>query len=245
MKKNKIPLYTLLSQNIHSINKLYECLNVSKPNWKMNLPDKLSLLIENIFVSNVTSDNLKGITQLINGATKIAEDKMLAVNNYEKTNERITEELKVKRQEIQDLKVKIENNNNSKPTKEDLNEEINELEKKIMQQYITFVNEIIHMRDNLCMKEEMLKLDDNYQKSTSWKLIQNLFRETENILNRMGITVINQTGTFENNKQMVTDTVSTDCEELDKTVAQTFREGYRTVDKLIRPQEVILYSYKR
>lgn len=251
--ENKQHLYNVLSQSVFSIHKQYECINETIPAWKLKLPNKLMLILENLLVSKVTLENLNGIRQLIVDSTKIVEDKLMDIKNLEMTNERIKKELNDANQVIQDLKDELEKvviqpkqtTLSSNEINDPLKEENNDLKKKIDVQYLTFGKEIILMRDNLCMKEEMLKMDDNYQESTSWKLIQNSYRETENILNRMEITVINQTGMFDNNIQMVTDTVSTDCEELDNTVAQTFREGYRTEDKLIRPQEVILYSFKR
>lgn len=253
MKQTKVQLYQVLSEIVFDLYKLNSVINDLKFNLKLRLPNKLLFLLENLFVSKVTLENLKGIRQFIVDTTKIVEDKLLDIKNLEMTNERIKKALNNANQEIQDLKNELEKvviqpkqtTISFNEINNALKEENNDLKKKIDLQYLTFGKEIILMRDNLCMKEEMLKIDDNYKESTSWKLIQNAYRETENILNKMEITVINQTGMFDNIIQMVTDTVSTDCEELDNTVAQTFREGYRTEDKLIRPQEVILYSYKR
>ena len=150
-----------------------------------------------------------------------------------------------------ELKNELETVRKSSKTTNSVSPEVNielasknkDLQKEIEQQYLSFSKEIILMRDNLSMKEEMLRSEEEYQETKVWKLVQASYRETEAILKRMGIIVVNQTGAFDSTIQLVTDTVPTETKELHDTVAQTFREGYRTIDKIIRPQEVVLYSY--
>lgn len=249
----KQSIYNELSHIMRSGHELYEVMNESATEIKLRLPKKLPLILENIFISKVTIDNLNGIRQLIDNATKLIEDKILGAKSLEMTNIRFNEELDEAKNEILYLKnelaqlAKESKQIDSIPNEVDvaLKHKNNELQIEKEQQDLTFGKEIILMRDNLCMKEEMLKTEEEYQESKAWKLIQASYRETESILNRMGITVINEKGVFDSNIQMVTDTTPTDKEELYETVAQTFREGYRTADKLIRPQEVILYSYSK
>lgn len=251
MKINHLPLHLQLSQYTLSINKLYESLDVPERQYKLKMPKKMPLFFENLFISRVTIINLDAIRKLIDEATKIIEDNILESKSAVMTNDRITDELDSAKLEILRLKTEIEKVNGEIPEMDfktadiyiELTSKNKNLQQEVEQQFLTFVKEIILMRDNLCMKEEVLKTEEKYQETNVWKLIQASYRETEAILKRMGIIIVNETGVFNSNIQLVTDTVATDVEELHDTVAQTFREGYRTVNKIIRPQEVVLYTY--
>jgi molecular chaperone GrpE (heat shock protein) len=252
-KKN---LYTALGDLLLSLHKLFESMNLQVPKSKLNLPQKHWLVLENIVLSPVTIQNLEQIRLSVNEAAKQQEDRSLDRWNAEKTVLRLKKQIAEMSSDSEKLQA---DNSSLKEQLTALSQEIEDAEKSFKEkifnlnekfekekesQFISFVKEIILIRDNLTMKEEMLKSEENYRESKAYTLIQLSYRETENILNRMGISVINQTGPFNNLIQMVSDTTPTDNEDLHDTVARSFREGYRTNDKLIRLQEVILYSFK-
>ncbi len=252
-KKN---LYTAIGDLLLSLHKLFESMNLQVPKSKLNLPQEIWLALENIVVSPVTIQNLDQIRLSVNEATRQQEDRSLDRWNAEQTVLRLKKQVA----ELTSDSDKLQEENSSfkaqlsalSQEKEDAEKSFQEqilnlnqkAEKEKETQFLAFVKEIILIRDNLTMKADMLKSEENYQESKAYKLIQLSYRETENILNRMGVLVINQSGLFNNLLQMVSDTTPTDNEELHDTVAQTFREGYRTNDKLIRLQEVILFSFK-
>lgn len=251
MNNKEKSLHMLLSESMCSLKKLYECLDMSEQKWEIKLPNKGLLLLENLCVSKLTKENFESFVQLIVEAIPIVEDRILENKSLEMTNSRISKELDSSNLEILELKNELETVRKSSKTTNSVSPEVNielasknkDLQKEIEQQYLSFSKEIILMRDNLSMKEEMLRSEEEYQETKVWKLVQASYRETEAILKRMGIIVVNQTGAFDSTIQLVTDTVPTETKELHDTVAQTFREGYRTIDKIIRPQEVVLYSY--
>lgn len=251
MNNKEKSLHMLLSESMCSLKKLYECLDMSEQKWEIKLPNKGLLLLENLCVSKLTKENFETFVQLIVEAIPIVEDRILENKSLEMTNSRISKELDSSNLEILELKNELETVRKSSKTTNSVSPEVNielasknkDLQKEIEQQYLSFSKEIILMRDNLSMKEEMLRSEEEYQETKVWKLVQASYRETEAILKRMGIIVVNQTGAFDSTIQLVTDTVPTETKELHDTVAQTFREGYRTIDKIIRPQEVVLYSY--
>jgi molecular chaperone GrpE (heat shock protein) len=252
----KKTLYTALGDLLLSLHKLFESMNLQVPKSKLNFPQELWLVLENIVVSPVTIQNLEQIRLSVNEATKQQEHRSLDRWNAEQTVSRLKKQVS----EMSSNSEKLQEENTSlKAQLTALSQEKEEAEKSFQEQFfnlnqkaekdketqfLSFVKEIILIRDNLTMKKEMLKSEENYRESKPYTLIQLSYRETENILNRMGVSIINQTGPFNNLLQMVSDTTPTDNEELHDKVAQTFREGYRTNDKLIRLQEVILYSFK-
>lgn len=256
MLTNRKYLYSALGDLLLSLHKLFESMNLQVPKSKLNLPQELWLALENIVVSPVTIQNLEQIRLSVNEATRQQEDRSLDRWNAEQTVLRLKKQ--VAEMSSDSEKLQAENtllktqitalSQENKDAKKSFQEQILNLNQKAEKekgtQFLSFVNEIILIRDNLKMKEEMLQSEENYTESKAYKLIQLSYRETENILNRMGVSVINQTGPFNNLFQMVSDTTPTDNEDLHDTVALTFREGYRSNDKLIRLQEVTLFSFK-
>lgn len=239
-----------------SLHKLFESMNLQVPKSKLNLPQELWLVLENIVASPVTIQNLEQIRLSVNEATKQQEERSLDRWNAEQTVLQLKKQVaemssnsEILQADNSSLKKQLTALSQEKEDAEkSFQEKIFNLSEKFEEekeiQFLSFVKEIILIRDNLTMKEEMLKSEENYRESKAYKLIQLSYHETENILNRIGVSVINQNGPFNNLIQMVSDTTPTDNEELHDTVAKTFREGYRTKDKLIRLQEVILYSFK-
>ena len=112
-------------------------------------------------------------------------------------------------------------------------------------QFLNFVDEIICIRDNLKMKMITLNELKESENSKAFDIIKLVQQETEGILKRMGISVINEEGKFNDQIQKIIKTKPAIDKTLHDTIAQTVREGYRMNDIIIRFQEVILYSYNQ
>lgn len=76
------------------------------------------------------------------------------------------------------------------------------------------------------------------------KMITDIYNELGRLLYLNGIEPIEDAGAFNKNRHMVIDICYTENLSLNNTIAETFRPGYCTKHKVIRPQEVILYKCK-
>lgn len=241
-----------IAQLFQSVVNLYETLGVEPEKVELEQPSKEMSLFDSLVSKDVTSHNLEQVNQAIVRLQKRVEERNLETWSERQTFERQKKELEQKLEEWDTLAEKNRQLNQQINTleadKKELNVRLADAEKQHRLEkekyWLGFAREIIQVRDNLAMKEEMLKEEDNYTETKAWKLIQSLYRETESVLSRQGITIIRKDGAFDSQLHSVSDTIPTEKEELHDTVAQTFRDGYRTAEKLIRPQEVILYSYK-
>lgn len=250
MKKQLILSIAELAQSLF---KLYEAMGFQTESFQLKRPSRQEVIVEKLAQNDAAVYNIEMLNQAIETLQKKFEDRQLDNWSERQTFEREKAELEhllTQLKELNDQKQLLSQLLDSKEdTLSQLKTELESAEKQaaaaLEKQFLAFVREIISVRDNLAMKEEMLKEEENYQESKAFKLIQLSYRETEGILKRMGVFVLNQTGMFDTQTQLVTDTVSTSDETLHDTVALTFREGYRTGEKLVRPQEVILYSHKK
>jgi len=242
-----------ISQLAQSLAKLYEIMGFQTEGFQLKQPSRQEVIFESLKQNNTSVQNIDLLNQSVETLQKKLEDRELDQWSERQTFERQKAALEEQLKQLEELNNQKQLLRQSEAVHE---ESLNQLKTQfeasekhgaaaLEKQFLAFAREIISVRDNLAMKEEILKEEDNYQETNAWKFIQLSYRETEGILKRMGVQVLNQTGLFYAQTQMVTGTVTTDNVELHDFVAQTFREGYRTEDKLIRPQEVFLYSYRK
>jgi len=253
MAKTKRQLSSVINELNMKLNLLYETMGFQAEGFQFKQPSRQEVFIEKLAQNDTAVQNIEILNQTIETLQKKVEDRQLDNWSERQSFERQKAELEEQLKQLEELNEQKQQLNQLLSIQEEsinqLKTELEAAEKQFAanmeKQFLTFLFEIISVRDNLAIKEQMLKEDENYQETKAWKLIQLSYRETEGILKRMGVTVINQSGAFDVQAQMVADTFPTPDEELHDTVVQTFREGYRTEDKLIRPQEVVLYSYKK
>jgi len=253
MRKTNKQLSPVIAELAHSIIKLYETMGFQTKGFHLKQPSRQEVIVEKLAHNDAAFQNIESLKGAIERLAKKFEDRELDQWSESQTFERQKAELEQQLKQLEELNNQKQQLAQLLTTQEEkinqLNMQLDASEKQsagvLEKQFLTFVREIISVRDNLAMKEEMLKEEDNYQETKAWKFIQLSYLETEGILKRMGVMLLNQTGTFDAQTQMVTDTVPTDDELLHDMIAQTFREGYRTEGKIIRPQEVVLYSYKK
>ena len=75
------------------------------------------------------------------------------------------------------------------------------------------------------------------------KVLESLYRKLGQMLEKEGLTPLEMAGAFNYEQQQVVETQGTDDPNLDEMVSSTVRPGYLFNQKLIRPQEVIVYTY--
>lgn len=90
-------------------------------------------------------------------------------------------------------------------------------------------------------KESWEKLDAEWQKG-----IENIHQQFIKSLHKSGIEKIDEVDVpFDPNIHQSVQTLETDDEVKDHTIAQVFQTGYRIGDRIIRPARVVLYEYKK
>lgn len=98
-------------------------------------------------------------------------------------------------------------------------------------------NEIIRLRDWV--------LAANTGDGAQSKVLEGLYAKLGQILEKEGVTILEKTGTFDEEYQCVMDIRATEDPAQDNLVCDTVRPGYLFDDELVRPQEVVVYAYRR
>jgi molecular chaperone GrpE (heat shock protein) len=101
----------------------------------------------------------------------------------------------------------------------------------------TTAKELIKLRDWVLLAHSS---DDE---TVSPGVLKELYRKLGRILEQEKIVTLEATGEFNYELQEVVDTHATDDPTLDRQIQSTIRPGYLFDEKLIRPQEVIVYTY--
>jgi hypothetical protein len=96
--------------------------------------------------------------------------------------------------------------------------------------------------------KELIKLRDwvllaRSDETVSSGVLGELYRKLGRILEQEKILTLEATGEFNYERQEVVDTQITEDSTLDRQIHSTIRPGYLFNEKLIRPQEVIVYTY--
>ena len=104
-----------------------------------------------------------------------------------------------------------------------------------------FVRELIAMRDKLYSRLEWAKITYPEDDDTV-KLLNTLLSETAVMMRNLGISILDDTETFDDSYCTVIETVPTDDPSLYHKIAEIFRPGYSYEGKVLRSKEVIVYS---
>ncbi len=98
--------------------------------------------------------------------------------------------------------------------------------------------------------QEIIKLRDwillvqSEGDSSTPKVLDAIYQQLEQILAKQGVKPLEETGLFNYERHKVVSTQKTDNPNKDDWVCETVRPGYLFEGKLIRPQEVIVYTYE-
>jgi GrpE len=100
-------------------------------------------------------------------------------------------------------------------------------------------NELIRLRDWV-----LLAKTGSEEEKASPQSLEAIYKQLGRILTKEGITAVEETGNFNDERQQAVSTQVTDCQEKDDLVCDTVRPGYLFNGNLIRPQEVVVYTYE-
>ena len=99
------------------------------------------------------------------------------------------------------------------------------------------IKELIKLRDWILLAKKT-------KTEGSSEVLSAIYQKLGQILEREGVTVIEETGSFNYEKQQIIATQITHDPEQDDCIYDTIRPGYLFQGKLIRPQEAIVYSFQ-
>ena len=99
--------------------------------------------------------------------------------------------------------------------------------------------ELMKLRDWI-----LLATSEEGDKKNSPKVLQVLYKKLGKILEKEGITSLEETGVCNYERHQVVSTQETDDPNQDELIYETVRPGYLFQGSLIRPQEVIVYNYE-
>lgn len=98
--------------------------------------------------------------------------------------------------------------------------------------------ELIKLRDSVLLA----KTGNNTANS---EILEVIYEDLGRILEKEGVTTLEETGKFDYEQQQVVSTQLTDDPEKDEMVCETVRPGYLFAGNILRPQEVIIYTFKQ
>jgi hypothetical protein len=99
--------------------------------------------------------------------------------------------------------------------------------------------ELIRLRDWVLLANSGEGKDEE---KASPKVLDAIYKQLGKILQKEGITALEETGSFNYERHQVVSTQPTDDPQKEDLICDTVRPGYFSHDSLIRPQEVIVYQ---
>lgn len=229
----------MLKNTFYSMEKLFEALGIkndTRPEYPTN---QLLYLLESVINRGAVLSNVKAINKNL----RIAAQKSAELGAHTYALERELQQLEAENQKLQKENAALQTSATETEQKtislQQAECRIAELEKahenKLVEQLMIF----IAFRDNLVMREGLAKdqRSDEYM-----RLFSGLLAETANDLRKCGITILDQTGRFDESCQTIKQAVPTQNEALHEQIVEVFRPGYKLGDVMLRPEEVIVYS---
>lgn len=254
LDKSKKDVYILLSEMSENINKLFSSLGIQEEKSDLQIPPRLIAMIEALVNSGgMVAENMEQLNSRLKTAYDKSEEIRLINRAYANNEKDLNREINLNKTELSSLQSQVDEikqqNCLSEKTCDNLQNELLSLKDKyesdtrsLKRQYLDNIMLLITFRDGILMKEGLAE-SQGEQKLQS--MLASLMIETANILEKNQVIILDQKGVFDSSKQIVVDIVETTEEALQNTIAQVFRPGYSFEDEMIRPQEVVLYKYKR
>jgi molecular chaperone GrpE (heat shock protein) len=256
-KQQNSDIYVLLRNMEQNIEKLLESLEIEGSKHSPRTPNAIKYFVQSMMTDKNVLREMELFNQDIRKAIKCNEDRRLdqwSTQEELKSLENDIDELRKQqiqhKEEIVRLNAMLEKKNEENRLLSDQLKEVRSdyessgvLVKESEDRIVTFINSFISFRDSIILKEGLCSDKEDETSKQLLKLLNMLFKETAVMAEKNKLLVLDQKGAYDSDKQIVTDVRPTKERELHDTVAETFRPGYRYQDKLIRPQEVILYSY--
>lgn len=99
--------------------------------------------------------------------------------------------------------------------------------------------------------KELIKLRDwvllakSGDAASNTEALEGIYRKLAQILRKEGVTALEENTAFNEERQQIIDTRPTDDPHQDNVVCDTVRPGYLFNGEIIRPQEVIIFTYEQ
>lgn len=237
-------VYKLLESITGNLGKLFKNLKIQGDTFEIKTPHTIIKLLQTLLANGIFAENIMVINEQVKQAAKKSEDMHMELfsdricsDEYERKIEQLNQSIikkDIKIKEVQAENTKILQDLYSKSI------EFNEIIKKKDKTQMDIIESLIAFRDSIVLRDGLAsdgeKVDGN-------KLLTSLVKETARVFEKNGVKVLEEKGTFNSSIQKVTDVKDTNEKELQDIVADVFRAGYIFENKMIRPEEVILYRY--
>lgn len=208
-----------------TMEKLADLCGIKAQKIKVKTPLRSVMIVENLFKDQSLTLFLDALDEQAERAIKALGDRQLDLWSIEETERRL-EEKEAKLEEV-DKKQQL------------LEQELTLAEQRNEE----FIVNIIAMRDNLLMRRDWIG-ENEPEDINAAKLVENQLRETANVLKKAGVEILEDDGMFDSSRHTVVDTKPTDDALLNHQIAEVFRPGYIYKDRVLRGQEVIIYTYQ-
>lgn len=237
-------VYRLLESISGNLEKLFENLEMSDTTFEIKTPNSVVKILQTLLANGVFTENIVAINERIKLAAQKSEEMHMdlfsnkfCMDDYEKKLGELEQSINEKNMQIRKLQEEVESAQQSLEAKK--REDAGLMKEKDKLQ-MNFIDSLIAFRDSIVLRDG---LASNGEQVDGNKLLTSLLKETARILEKNGVKPLEEKGDFDSSIQIVTDVVDTDKKELHDTVSHVFRAGYVFGNKMIRPQEVILYRY--
>ena len=235
--RTKKDIYTLLKDMSGNMEKLFESLDVAVPEYSLESPNRLTYYIEYLLYSGTVLKSLENMNKQMQQAIEQNEIRKIEAWSSKQERKLLEKQMVELQKQIAARDLQIEQQKQSYHQLEMSLQQADQETHQMIQNIISFRDSII-MREGLVSESEEEKTDDLK------KLLNSLLKETAQLLIKSGITILDEKGKFDSSIHIVMGTTSTDDSQLHDCVAKVFRPGYKLDNKILRPQEVILYTYK-
>lgn len=241
--------YDELQSIIDNMNVIFDKLDLPLLECNLAIPGTLLLFIESIVSNGTIEKNIKEINKQLEEIVATYEQR-ICVDEFEEILSEPSEKAESKSEENSN-KLFDENNVISQVESKSVfeNIDIKEVVNNPKEDphisddaSLNMIMDIIGMRDNLILRQGMIELQNPELAQQTSKIIDAILLETSNTLKKNNVTILNSNGLFETVSQKIMGTEKTDDKTLENVIAKTVKMGYKYKEKLIRPQEVVVYS---
>lgn len=165
------------------------------------------------------------------------ENKVCQLANFspaEKGERNLVSILRFTNQLLENL---IESAHSPLETQTSINSSLNQLQDiQIDLEPSATVKQLIKLRD-------LVLLAKHQEDNNSLEIMEGIYQQLGKILTKEGVTTLEEMGLFNYEHQTAIATAETENPNQDEWICETLRPGYLFDGKVIRPQEVIVYTY--
>ena len=203
-------------------------------------------ILDRLFEDKALAEYLNALdTQTVNAIAEMKNCRLEVWNSQE--NEKYIDELE---QQLQEAKNSCtEQARNSQRAAVEIQDRLDHTEALLCSEKershthtLDWIFHLIDVRDRLRLQQDWLQNIPEAERASAAKVIAMALRHTGEVMEEMGVTVMEGGGVFDNTLQSVIQTVPAASEDQVNRIAETFRAGYSYDGEVLRAQEVILYT---